>query len=313
MLPVIANFGPLIISSFGLFLALGLLLGIFVIFKTATIFEIDQEKILDLSLLSFFGGLIGARFYFVIFHWSQIGGVMSAVFLNRFPGLSIWGGLIGASLTLWYFSKRAKLDFFQVADFISVGALLGLVLGDIGCLLGGCMYGLPSKLPLATKVVGVLDKRLPTPLFESLLLFLTFLYLYKLVTKYHPHGKVLSLFLIFLGVVKFITAFLRGDEKLVFFGWLNLTRYLPLLIFGLGLALFYRQTKRSARNDLIFVLGLATSPRNRKITSVALKKSWYNYKVSWKIAIQKQIRNTNLIFKKLKRRLNVRSTPQELR
>lgn len=313
MLPVIASLGPFTLSSFGLFMALGLLFGVFTVFRLATIFEIDQEKILDLSLLTFFGGLIGARLYFVIFHWSLIGGVIPAILLNRFPGLSLWGGVGGATLTLWYFSQRAKLNFFQIADFICVGGLLGLVLGNLGCFLGGCMYGIPSELPIAVKVVGVLDKRLPTPLVESFLLLIVFFYLYKLASKFHPYGIVSALFLLFLGAVKFLMLFFRGDEQLTLFGWLNVTRDLPLIVLVSGIALFYRQTKRGVLKDLTFLANLPLNPRSRKLAFTTLRKSWYNYKVYWKVTFQRLIKNTNLIFKKLKRRLNVKSTPQEFR
>ena len=47
MLPVLFSIGKISVSSFGIFLALGILLGIFLVWRLSRAWDLDEEKILD--------------------------------------------------------------------------------------------------------------------------------------------------------------------------------------------------------------------------------------------------------------------------
>ncbi len=311
MYPVLLTVAGVPISSFGLFMALAFLMSLITVWRVARSYDINEEKILDLAMLTFFGALIGARLYFVLLNTSIFDDVLKVVLINRYPGLSFWGGLLGGMMTLWLFSNRLKVDFWKIADFAAVGALVGLILGDLGCFFGGCEYGIPSDFFLATPVVGLVGKRFPVALLEAVLLLFVFSSLWKQAIKFHFSGKIAALFLIFLGVVKFFLEFYRGDARQVI-GVVSLGHLFSVMSVALGLVIFYAQSKRSWQKDLRYLVTLPVRPSEQKVVLLSSKKQWYNQRVSWTVRLEKGFRRFKKMPFQLKRRLNVRSTPDNL-
>ncbi len=64
-------------------------------------------------------------------------------------GLTYYGGFIGASLAGWWLLKRDRFPFWKAADMAGMVIPIGLGFGRMGCLLAGCCFGLPSKMPWA--------------------------------------------------------------------------------------------------------------------------------------------------------------------
>lgn len=301
MLPVLFSIGPLSISSFGLFLAVGFLYGTFLVWRLARAFDLNEEKILDLTLLSFFGGLIGSRILFIILNLSFFGlDPLRWVLLTKYPGLLFAGGIIGGVLSLYFFNKRLKLDFWQVADFAATGLLGGLIFGDLGCFLGGCAIGIKSNAFFAMPVIGVLDKRFPIQALEATAFALVLWRIWPAATHFHFNGKIVSLGLILIGFFRFLLEFFREKQ----YGNLGYVFYLILFVFGIFI--FYLKSKRSFINDLkkapLNLVRIITEPRARAEILKELKKNWYNQRVglNWKLKGWKTIL----------RRANVRPTPK---
>ena len=62
-------------------------------------------------------------------------------------GLTYYGGFVGASLAAWFLLKRDRFPYWKAADMAGFAVPLGLVFGRIGCLMAGCCFGAPSRLP----------------------------------------------------------------------------------------------------------------------------------------------------------------------
>lgn len=300
MLPVLFSIGKFPISSFGFFLALAFLFGLFLAYRLARAWELDEEKILDLSLLTFFGGLIGARLYFILGYQEIFLTDFIKIFsLVRYPGLSFWGAFLGGFLTLYFFLKRSTLPIMTVLDIASVGVLGGLIIGSIGCFLGGCGLGIESNF-LGVKMVGTVGLRFPVQLLDALLLSLLLLKMWPKAIHFHVPGVILGQVLIFLGVIKFLTDFLRHDKSGQIFN---------ILLAFFGVYLLYKVLKRDItldlKNTLEFIKLTLTDQNTRKIIVGNLTKIWYNQKTSfwWKF------HNLN----KILRRINVRVTPKDTR
>lgn len=304
MLPVLLTIVGVPISSFGLFMAVAFLVSLVVIWRVARSYDFNEEKILDLSMLTFFGALIGARIYFVLLNTVIFDDWTKILLINRYPGLSFWGGLLGGLLTLRFFCQRLKVSFWQMADFTAVAALIGLVLGDIGCFLGGCEYGIPSSSVFATTVVGLVGKRFPVAVLESLLLLVVFFWLWKQAIRFHFAGKIVALFMILIGVIKFFLEFYRGDSTLVL-SWISLGHLFSLMSAVLGTVIFYSQSRRSWQSDLQYLLTLPMRPDEQRILLLTLRKGWYNQRVLWALKMDQGWRS-------LKRKLHVKSTPEHI-
>lgn len=310
MYPALFSLGGLSISSFGLFLALAFLTSTFICWRLAKLYDFDEERILDLAILTFLGSILGARLYFVTFNWELFQDLAKVLLINRYPGLSFWGGLLGGMITLIIFTKRFKLHFWQIADFAATGFILGLAFGDMGCFLGGCGYGNVSHSFLATPVVGLVGKRFPVSALESLVLLLAFFYLWNQVVRFHFSGKTAAFALMILGVVKYFTEFFRGDSKLISQASnVSLGHFLAATTFFLGLGIFYYRAKRSLVTDLSTIPLLFTSSKKRTLVVSQIRKSWYNQKVNLKIKISKMSEFLHYLPKVLRRRFNVRPTP----
>ncbi|MBI4040056.1 prolipoprotein diacylglyceryl transferase [Candidatus Daviesbacteria bacterium] len=310
MFPVLFNLGPVAISSFGFFMAAAFLVAVFAIWRVTQVYGIDEEKTLDLILLTFFGGVIGARIYFVLLNLSYFNDISKVLLINRYPGLSFWGALLGGILALGYFSARLRLNFWQMADFGAIGLLIGIVIGNIGCFLGGCEFGVVSNLPFATGVAGLIGKRFPVSILESLILLVVFYYLWKQVLRFHFAGKIAALFLVLLGLTKFITEFYRGDAKQIL-AWVSYGHILSAVLVVLGLVVFYNQSKRDFRSDLVAMVITPFDRRRRDLLLSKIRRSWYNFSINLKIKMGRLSRALTTSPRKLKRKLNVKSTPTD--
>lgn len=294
MLPVLFSIGPILVSSFGFFLALGFLLGTFLIWRLARAWDLDEEKILDLSLLTFFGGLIGARLYFALEHFDLFStDLIKIALITKYPGLSFWGAFLGGYLTLSFFIKRFKLELESILDIVAVGFLGGLVLGSLGCFLGGCGVGSESNLFIAVNQVGFVGKRFPIQLIEGLIFLIILWKIWPKAIHFHTPGKIFSLTLIWVGVVKFLAEFFKMGSGTGYF--------LSLILLTLGITFFYRITKRSFRSDInSFIkssMRMITDSQFRGLILQKVIKGWYNQlaQTSWKIKrLSKFLRRMNV-------------------
>ena len=158
MLPVLFSIGNISLTSFSVFLAIGIFFGMMLVWRLARAWDLNEEKTLDLILLTFLGGVIGARLYFAVANLPLfIDNPLDLFFPGKIPGFSFWGAFLGGWLSLYFFSRRLKLDFLHIVDIAIVGLLGGLIFSDIGCFLGGCYIGAASKAPFAVNMVGFVE------------------------------------------------------------------------------------------------------------------------------------------------------------
>lgn len=284
MFPVLFSVGKISISSYGVFLTLSLLLGIFLIWRLSRAWELDEEKVLDLTFLTLIGGLVGGRIYFVFEHFQVFSQHLFWIFaFYKYPGFSLWGGILGGVLTLYFLVRKKKLSFLQLLDIASVGVVGGLIFSSLGCFLGGCAVGIPSNLFFSVNMVGVLGKRFPIQILEASLFLFALSRIWSSATHFHQRGKIFSLSLIYIGLIKLLMEPLKQirSEGILFSA--------PLLIFGIYF--FYQVTKRNLITDL------KNLPRRQTLDR--FKKYWYNQKTTlvWNFRnLKKFLRRANVRF-----------------
>lgn len=295
MFPVLFSIGNISISSFGAFLALGFLFSVFLVWRLTRAWDLDEEKILDVTLLTFLGGLLGARLYFILENLSFFGfSLLKWLLINKYPGFSFWGGFLGGWLTLHILARRFKIDFWQLSDIAAVGFLGGLILSEVGCFLGGCNIGIPANVFLAVPMVGQLGKRWPIQAIEALLLSLVLLKIWSAATHFHQRGKIVGMALIYLGLIKLLLEPLKQAGKGYFF---------DSILVILGVTIFYKATRRNILTDLKrgfqFIASLTTKADSRKTLLQHINKTWYNQKTAivWKLKnVKKYLRRLNVKF-----------------
>ena len=306
MHPVLISIGSVSISSFGFFLSLAFLVSVYIIWRLCRVYDINEEKILDISLLTFFGGLIGARIYFVLANFSAFHSISQIVLINRYPGLYFWGGIIGGGAALILLTRRFKMDFWHIADFVTVGIFAGLILGTFGCLLGSCESGIPSNLPIAVSQIGLVGARFPIQFLETLAFLLSFIYLWQIGLKFHYNGRVLSVGLFLLGLIKFFAEFFRSNTTHLT-AFLTLGQVFALALILLSFVIHYHQTKRSLWSDVKVFF----SPRFRRVILPKLVKGCYNFLTNIRFKLHRSTKNVKVQSKNLLRNINVKPKPPQ--
>ena len=120
------------IAYYGIIIGIGMLTGIWVAQNDAKRRGQDPDIYLDFALYGIIFAIIGARLYYVIFEWDMYKDNLLQIFNLRAGGLAIYGGVIGAVLTLIVFTRKRKLSFFSMADSGVLGLITGQIIGRWG-------------------------------------------------------------------------------------------------------------------------------------------------------------------------------------
>ncbi len=228
MHPILIDFGPFALHSYGLAMAVAFGLGIWVAMKRAEARGIGGKYALDLAVLILIFSLIGARAAYVVTHWHEFADhpldVISPVQHTGqigIAGLVLLGGVIAGFATAWVYSRRKQIPFLVTTDLFVPSLALGIAIGRIGCFFNGCCFGLPSDLPwactfpsysLAGDVFSGVHVH-PTQLYETIYMLLVFAYLLLRDRKPRPRGELTGWFLLLYGVGRFLIEMLRWYES----------------------------------------------------------------------------------------------------
>ena len=120
------------IAFYGIIIGLGMLAGMAVAFSDARRRGQDPDIYLDFALYGIIFSIIGARAYYVIFDWDNYKDNLLQIFNLRGGGLAIYGGVIGAVITLTVFTRMRKMSFFSMADSGVLGLITGQIIGRWG-------------------------------------------------------------------------------------------------------------------------------------------------------------------------------------
>ena len=203
--------GGIDIMWYGIMLTLGIVAAFLVVYKKAPSRLIDPEKVLDYALWVVPFGVIGARFYYVIFEWQNYKDDLASIFDIRAGGLAIHGALIGGftvgiiCLVKW---KQKVLDW---VDLTIMGVTIGQAIGRWGNYFNSEAHGTATDLPWAIYCDGEFVH--PTFLYESIWCFLLFIFLLwfdKKKARYR--GQIICLYAIIYSIERFFVEGLRTDS-----------------------------------------------------------------------------------------------------
>ena len=234
MYPELFRIGNFPITTYGIFLAVGMLLALFVAARLGQRDGIPRERIYDIGLWTLIGGLAGSKIL-MLFTENNVQ-VLSLDFLRS--GGVFYGGFLGGVIALALLIRYYKLPFWKVADAFAPGVALGQAFGRQGCFSAGCCWGKATTLPwgvhfteLGHEYTGVpiygpngSDLYLhPTQLYESFFMLAVFAFLYYLHRKKKFNGQVLIAYAIIYSIFRFLIEFIRDDPRGDLFGLTSMT------------------------------------------------------------------------------------------
>ena len=149
MHPVLLQIGSLKIYSYGVFVAIGFLAALWVSGREIARQGLDREKFLDMGFWVVLSAIAGARIFHVLVYWRQYAEAPGEILKLWNGGLVFYGGFIAATAACVVFLRRNRMPFLPVADASSIGIVLGLAFGRLGCTSAGCCFGKPTTLPWA--------------------------------------------------------------------------------------------------------------------------------------------------------------------
>lgn len=234
MYPELFRIGDFPVTSYGIWLALGMLVALFAASRLAARDGLPKDKIYDLGLWTLVGGLVGSKvlMYFV----EPDVHVFSLDFLRS--GGVVYGGIVGGFIAVAVLAGRYKLPFWKTADAFAPAVALGQAFGRQGCFAAGCCWGKGTNsaigvhfTDLGHDYTGVpvygpdhTDLFLyPTQLIESFTMLAVFGLLVLLHRRKKFDGQVLIAYGIIYSIFRFSIEFIRDDPRGDLFGLTTLT------------------------------------------------------------------------------------------
>ena len=217
------------IHWYGICIAAGFLAALCVLQYKRNYAKMTKEQIFDIGIIAIFGGIGGARLFYVFQFFHQFSGDLWKVFRIDQGGLVFYGGFLMAVLILWIYGKVKHLSFARILDMYAPAIALGHAFGRVGCFLQGCCFGRPWKYGvvfppgsapadrypdyLASLADGVPSVPLvPVQLLEAAGNLILFFILLKLFRHVKKTGQVAAAYFAMYGGMRFLLEFFRGDH-----------------------------------------------------------------------------------------------------
>ena len=269
------SIGNFQIMFYGIIIACGFLVGLWVAQQEAKRTGQNPEIYMDYLLVMMIPAIIGARIYYVVFSWDSYKDNIPEIFNLRHGGLGIVGGVAMAVLVLFLFAKAKKQSVLLMLDTMTMGLLIGQIMGRWGNFFNREAFGGYTDGPLAMQIplkyfeqygrvselessgilkhlVTLTGEKLsyiqvhPTFLYEGMwnLLLLLFIFIYRKHKKFD--GELLCIYLMGYGLGRFFIEGLRVDQLLIGHTGIAVTQVVCICIFvgGLiGMVLGHRKSK----------------------------------------------------------------------
>lgn len=221
MRPVLFHIGSFPVYSYSAMVVLAYLASLLYALAEAKRLKFDYANVIDLSLVFFVFGILGARLLFVIVDYQRFIADPREIYRVWNGGLVFYGGLAGAVTAAAVYIKRRRLPLGKWADLTAPTAMTTLVFGRIGCLLNGCCYGkvaagLPWGIvyPASHPALGLHRYPVhPTPVYSSLAALLIFIVLAVMERHKRFDGQVFWSMILMYSASRFIIEFFRGDPR----------------------------------------------------------------------------------------------------
>ncbi len=260
MLPILLRIGNFPVHTYGVLIAAGFLLCVWISKREAVRIGLPGPRIVDLGFWSLLVGMAGARILFIITRWSYFREYPLEMFYVWEGGLVFYGGIIAAlPFYLWYCRKHA-LPVWKVLDLAAVAIPIAHAFGRFGCLSAGCCHGKATEgswgIILNSELV---EPRLrgiplhPTQIYEAASLLALFLYLSWRRRRKKFDGELALTYVIAYSIIRSVIEIFRGDSirGFVIDGWLSMSQFISALAIVAAIGAWILRKQTAARGSSV--------------------------------------------------------------
>ncbi len=251
MHPILIDFGPFSLHTYGFFMALGYVVALFWTTYEIKKANLPHEIIPDVGISIILAAVVGARLLYVLLKLPYFLNNPLEIFMLWNGGMVFSGGLaLGFAVGLWE-AKRRQQPFLRWLDCVAPAIALGQALGRLGCFAAGCCYGCATNVPWG---VTFSDKAClaplgvslhPTQIYHFASGIATFAILILLRSRLPRDGQRTGLYLVLFALFRIIIEFYRADFRGVL-GPLSITQVTTVAFGLLGLwLLFFNKQRRT--------------------------------------------------------------------
>lgn len=151
MHPVLFHIGAVLIPAYGASAALGVLLALGLVLRTARMCSVDPGRVWSLCIWALFSALVAARVLLIAANWTVLRSHPRWLFglgAIHHP-LVAAAGLLAAAAVAAVYARLYRLALRPVADALAAPLALGLAFEQLGELLAGSSFGTEASLPWA--------------------------------------------------------------------------------------------------------------------------------------------------------------------
>ncbi len=147
MHPEILQLGPIHLRSYGVMMAVAFLVGTWLSLVEARRLRLDEDKLVNMILVTLVASILGARLLYVVEHLQEFRREWGSALALWQGGLTLYGGVVAGTFAGLVAARRFGLPVWVAADALTPAFALGTMFGRVGCFLNGCCYGHPTTLP----------------------------------------------------------------------------------------------------------------------------------------------------------------------
>jgi phosphatidylglycerol:prolipoprotein diacylglycerol transferase len=256
---------PLGLRTFGLMVALGVLIGARLGSSYSERFGVHRDDTYRTGTLMVLAGIVGSRLTWVLTHTDQVDNPIDVIAIWE-GGIQFSGGFIAALIVGFpMFRRWTVVQRWHVLNGYAWGLTLGVAIGRIGCYAVGEHFGRTTDFFLGTRYEGgdvrepfLGDVRLTegtvfhnTALYELLWLVALFLVITVWIFLTRRKGRevlpatFVALFMVWYGVARFLTDILRVNDERT----LSMTgaQWMSLVMVPYGLWVWFRTRPKVAK------------------------------------------------------------------
>jgi len=235
-----------------------------------------QDRVGEITIIALVFGLLGAKLFDIFENWSDFLKKPSDYIFSP-AGLTFYGGLICASLGIWWYARKYKIGFWHLNDAAAPALMVGYAVGRIGCQVSGDGdWGIVNKNPkpfnwlpewmwsynfphnvneTGIPIPGCTDTKycmqlpegvFPTSFYETIICLILFGVIWSLRKKFKIPGTLFAFYLVINGFERFFIEKIRVNNRLDIFGFQpTQAEVISSLLIIAGLVLWYVLRRRN--------------------------------------------------------------------